>query len=445
MSTKLKEYQNRHAALAKAQRDLSDKAGEDGALAEEDQAAFELNTAELEKLTTGIARETNLQDIERALIPTGAGGDGAAETDGDPGQQQANEVKWSFGEQLQAVQLAASQHPSQWDKRLVPAAATGLSDAVGSEGGFLIGTDTSQDLIKHAFENTQVFGGAGYPGVTRIPISANSNAVKINAVNETSRATGSRWGGIQVYWIESGGEKTGSKPKFRQIELSLKKLIGLCYSTDELLQDAVALEAVIREAFISEFAFMIQDAVFAGTGAGQPLGILPSPCLVTIAKETDQAADTIVKENIDKMWTQMWARGIPRSVWFINQDCYPQLFSMTLDVGTGGVPVYLPPGGLSTSPYGTLMGRPVIPVEQCQTVGTKGDILFCDLGEYLFADKGGIAQASSIHLRFDYDETVFRFVYRADGQPAWNAALTPYKSAGAAANKIGPFIALATR
>lgn len=443
MSSKLKEYQNRHAALAKAQRELSDKAGDDGALPEEDQAAFDLNTAELEKLTGAIARETHLQDIERELIPTGAGDDGAAETDGALG---VNKAEWScFGEQLQAIQLAASQHPAEWDKRLVPTAASGLSGAVGSEGGFLIGTDISQELITHAFENAQVFGGAGYSGVKRIPISSNSNSVKINAVNETSRATGSRWGGVQVYWIETGGQKTGKKPDFRQIELSLKKLAGLCYSTDELLQDATALGAVVKEAFISEFAFVVQDAVIAGTGAGQPMGILNSPCLVTVAKETNQAAKSIEKENIDKMWTQMWARGIPRSVWFINQDCYPQLFSMTLDVGTGGVPVYLPPGGLSTSPYGTLMGRPVIPIEQCQTVGTTGDILFCDLGEYLFADKGGIEQASSIHLRFDYDETVFRFVYRCDGQPAWNAALTPYKSAGAAANKIGPFIALASR
>ena len=38
--------------------------------------------------------------------------------------------------------------------------------------------------------------------------------------------------------LEEGGTKTPSKPTFRQITLDLKKLIGLVYATDELLQMA---------------------------------------------------------------------------------------------------------------------------------------------------------------------------------------------------------------
>ena len=143
------------------------------------------------------------------------------------------------------------------------------------------------------------------------------------------------------------------------------------------------------------------------------------------------------------MWSRMWPSGLPRSVWLINQGVYPALFGMTLTVGTGGIPVYLPPGGLSQSPYGSLMGRPVVPVEQCQALGTEGDIYFCDWSEYLYADKGGIQAASSIHVRFVNDETAFRFVMRCDGQPAWQTALTPYK--GGATRTTGPFISLADR
>ena len=89
-------------------------------------------------------------------------------------------------------------------------------------------------------------------------------------------------------------QKTESKPKFRKIELSLKKLIGLCYATDELLEDAAALESVIRAGFSSEFGFLLDDAIINGTGAGQPLGILNSGCLVSVAAETGQKAATIV-------------------------------------------------------------------------------------------------------------------------------------------------------
>ena len=36
-----------------------------------------------------------------------------------------------------------------------------------------------------------------------------------------------RWGGITTYWLDEGGTKTSSKPKFMLIELNLHKLIGL--------------------------------------------------------------------------------------------------------------------------------------------------------------------------------------------------------------------------
>jgi hypothetical protein len=42
-------------------------------------------------------------------------------------------------------------------------------------------------------------------------------------------------------------------------------------------------------------------------------------------------------------------------------------------VGVGGVPVFVPPGGCLGA-YGLLLGRPINPIEQCDTLGTVGDI-----------------------------------------------------------------------
>ena len=286
----------------------------------------------------------------------------------------------SFGHQLIAVRHAASQHPDQWDPRLTgpQSAISGANETIGSEGGFLVGTDSSDVLLQRMYANNQILNGSGYANPERVPISANSNSVKFKALDETSRANGSRFGGVEASWIEEGGDKPDTKPKFRTMELSLKKLVGLYYATDELLQDASALEALVLNWFGQEFAFKVQDALINGTGAGMPQGILPANCLVNQAKETGQVAATIVKKNIDKMWSRMWASGIGSSVWHINQQCYPALFDMEQSVGTGGLPAFLPPGGLSVSPYGTLMGRPIVPLEQCQALGTKGDIFFCD-------------------------------------------------------------------
>jgi len=188
---------------------------------------------------------------------------------------------------------------------------------------------------------------------------------------------------------------------------------------------------------------MIDDAIINGTGAGQPLGVLNSGCLVTVSKEAGQPAATILAENVIKMWARMWSKSRKNAVWFINQDIEPQLYTMSLAVGTGGIPVYMPAGGLADAPYGRLMGRPVIPIEQCQTLGTLGDVILADLSQYMLADKGGIQAASSIHVRFVYDETTFRFVYRVDGQPVRASAITPYK--GGAGNSLSSFVVMETR
>ena len=137
----------------------------------------------------------------------------------------------------------------------------------------------------------------------------------------------------------------------------------------------------------------------------------------------------------------MFAPLRKNSVWLINQDCEPQLHSMYVAVGATGVPVYLPAGGLSASPYATLYGRPVIPVEHCQTVGTVGDIIFADLSQYWLIDKGTMQKATSIHVQFVTDETAFRFVYRVDGQSKWPGRLTPANSAVT----LSPFIGIETR
>ena len=142
-------------------------------------------------------------------------------------------------------------------------------------------------------------------------------------------------------------------------------------------------------------------------------------------KEGGQAAATIEYENILKMWSRAHARSrmSPNMIWAINQDTEPQLNSMTAPVGTGGVPAYLPPGGLSQSPYGTLMGKPVIPTEHNETLGTVGDIALIDLSQYLLTDKGGVEAASSMHVEFLTGQETFRFTYRVDGQPLWSAHL----------------------
>jgi len=335
----------------------------------------------------------------------------------------------SLGEQLVAVKRHQDGHT---DQRLLR--ASGLNETVGSEGGFLVQTDYSNELMKRVYET-----GALASRTRKVTVKG--DGLIIPTIDETSRANGSRWGGVQSYWASEAGTVTSSKPKFGQLDLRLKKLMALSYATDELLQDSNALESIISDAFNEEIGFKVDDAIMNGTGAGQPLGILNSDALVTVAKESGQDGGTLVTENIVKMWSRLYGKSRANAVWFINQDIEPELFTMSLAVGTGGVPVYMPANGLAGSPYGTLMGRPVIPIEHCSTLGTVGDIVLADMSQYMLIDKGGVKSDASMHVRFLYDEMAYRFITRLDGQPLWKKALTPFKGS----NTQSPFVALATR
>lgn len=325
----------------------------------------------------------------------------------------------SLGKQLLAVKDFATSQGRIADPRLK---ITGLGEAIPADGGFLVQTDFATTLLEKTFAASDIINR-----VFRMPISANSNAIKIPAVSDGNRADGSRFGGIRAYWMNEGGTKTPSYASFAQVALELKKLIGYTTCTDELLQDASALESWINRAFAQEFDFKIADAIINGDGASKPLGILSSPCLVTVTAETGQGASTIVAENVIKMWASRFGPRSGSYVWLINQNIEPQLYTMALSVGSGGVAVYMPAGGLSGLPYGTLFGKPVIPCEQCASLGTAGDIILADLSQYVMIDKGSMQSASSIHVNFTTDETSFRFVYRCDGQPMWATYLTPYK------------------
>jgi HK97 family phage major capsid protein len=341
----------------------------------------------------------------------------------------------SFGEQLMAVARYAMTHGINIDPRLVRA-PTGAGEIDPSAGGFLVQTDFSTAVFMRAYEMGEILGR-----VEKLSLSTNSNSIKIPGIDETSRATGSRWGGVQSYWVGEGVNPGATKPKFRLIELDLKKLMSLMYVTDELLADQSVLTSIAGKAFSEEIMFMSEDGIFEGDGAGKPLGIMNAPCKVSVPKETGQASKTIVYENVLKMWSRCWARSRQNGIWTINQDNEPQLYALSQVIGTAGVPVYLPANGISGRPFGTLFGRDVIPLEYNNTLGTEGDVVLADYSQYVVADKGGIQAASSMHVAFLTDEMVFRITYRIDGEPIWHAPLTPFKGS----NTLSPFVTLQAR
>lgn len=432
MADNIKTLQQRAHDKKKVLRALLDGAQKENRdLNEAEGAKYDEELKALVSVEKSIEREQALIERERNMPTVDDANQGAAADAGAPGSGTGFK---SFGELLQSVVRYSKSEGRNSDPRL-KAAASGMSEAVPSDGGFLVQKDFSSELIMRVYQSGEIA-----QRVRRIPISQKSNGVKINAIDEDSRADGSRWGGVQAFWANEADAFTGSKPKFRQIELQTQKLIALCYSTDELLDDAVALESVISQAFTEEMTFKLEDAIFNGTGAGQPLGVTNSGAVLQVSKDSGDSGATVSTNDVLNMWSRLFASSRKNAAWFINQDVEPKLYPLTLGSGTAVQLLYTPPGK-DGNQYGLLLGRPVIPVEHCATLGTPGDVVLADLNQYLLIDKGAPRQDYSIHVRFLNDEGVFRFVYRVDGQPAWKKPLTPKNGS----NTYSPFITLATR
>ncbi|MBS1803520.1 MAG: phage major capsid protein [Acidobacteria bacterium] len=401
---------------------------ENRTLTDTEQTEFDALIAESEKLKKQIVSQEALLEIERNAP--------AASSAIEVGADHATERPWgSLAEQLMAVRNHARSRGTQTDPRL-RAAALGANESVDSEGGFLVAPEFAPGVWQRAYEASDLASRCFDQPMTA------SNRLLVNAVDEDSRVDGSRWGGVQSYWLGEAGTFTPSQAKFRQMELIAKKLIVLSYATEEQLADGPALAAYLDKVVPLEFAFKIDDAIYNGTGAGMPLGFLLSGALLTIAKDSGDSSATVSSNDVFNMWGRTWPSSRKNGAWFINVDVEKSLWNLTRGSGTAVELLYTGPGERgNNNNYGVMMGRPVIPVEYAATLGTPGDIVFADLSQYYLARRSGVQMDTSIHVQFLTDQQAFRWKARLDGQPAWKKPLTPKNGS----NTLSPFVALATR
>ena len=447
------DLERRKSELAKEGHAIGDKAEQEKRMltpeekTRRDEILAELDTlrTELGAVQGEIEAEARLEEHERGAIlapptPPGSGARPAISVSPD----RIRDEFVGFGEFLQAVvcmtsPVMASRFGAQAESLrrkmdVYLAAASGMSVANPSDGGFLVRKDWSTEMLDRAREEAVLL-----PRTRPVPIGADFDGLEYPYIDETSRATGSRWGGVQVYRKAEAATVTAKQPKLGKGELRLEEIMGLAYATERLLRDATALEGLLRPAFESEIAFTIDNEIVRGTGAGQCFGFFVSPAFVSVAKETAQAAATVNVQNVLKMYARMPARLKRNAVWLIHSDLMTQLPQMTI----GNQPVWIPPGGLTNAPNGLLLGKPTLEIEQAEALGTKGDIMFVNLNEYVTITKAGEGTRfdTSMHVRFLFDEMTFRWVFRINGQPTWRSALTPFKGT----NTLSPYVGLDDR
>jgi len=325
----------------------------------------------------------------------------------------------SFGEWACAVR-DANVPGGTVDERLFEERAAGSptgSVASPSDGGFVVPKMFRKEVMT-------VFGDyANLAGRVRKIAMGDAMYVSYNYADGFDASGGTVLGGVKWANASEMGGYTSTKPEYGEFELKLKELYGYSYQSNKLLKFAPGVvEGLLRTGIEEGLRMKTDYELINGTGAAGPQGVLNAGCKVEVSKESGQASSTIVTENILKMY----ARGINRSnmIWLASPDTIPQLYALNLAVGTGGSAMFIAEGGLPNAPSGTLLGRPIIFTDACQTLGTAGDLIFFDPGMYHMGMSGTEADMS-IHLKFDYAQTAFRWVLYWDGAVWMKEAFTP--------------------
>ena len=210
-------------------------------------------------------------------------------------------------------------------------------------------------------------------------------------------------------------------------------MIGLCPVSDDLLQDsAINLANFLVAIFGESIAYEEDKQFLTGNGMKKPLGIVN--CGTSKARKTH---GKIVYEDLKNMVEVLPAWADAGAMWLLTRatlteilDIKSGVFNGTAIDETKGMPLFLPGFSIAAGIPKTILGYPYALTDKLPAVGTKGDLILGNLSAYYIGDRGGLMVASSIHDRFRYDETVFRFVKRVDGQCALSNAFVVLDDAG---------------
>jgi HK97 family phage major capsid protein len=425
-SKKLRDLQAKKAGLVTTARALTTLAeAENRDLTVDEATQFDALSAQITGLNTSIDRENLLIAEESATNIVAEHIVDRATLDEKAGFK-------SFGEFATAI-VKNTVHGALDDRLTFNAAAPSTygNEAAGADGGFLIPPEFSKQIFTLSLNDDAL-----------LPLTDNTDVSGNSMVFPKDETT--PWGtdGIRAYWQAEASAATATKPKLGTSILRLHKLLALVPLTDELVSDTNALDSYLPGKVSDSIRWKVNEALLLGNGNGQPLGAFNSGAAVVQAKETvvAQSANTVVLLNVTNMVARLIPGGFARAVWLITPDALPSIFGLTT---SNGFPLWMSNNqGAQGSPYGTLLGRPIIVSQHAAAFSAQGDISLIDMSYIRSITKaGGIQTATSLHLYFDADATAFRATFRVDAQPKIAAPVTQAKGS----NTLSPFIQLAAR
>ena len=302
-----------------------------------------------------------------------------------------------------------------------------------SEGAATVPTEYAARIFDYALENEVVL-----PRATVYPMR--SDTLKIPGV-VTGDHSASIYGGCVAGFTGEGTDFSENIPRYRTIELRASKLYCYGEASSEWFDDSVESMAHIERSFVNTAGWKLDWSFLRGSGAGEPLGILNSPCLVEVAIEQAQGLD-VRYANICNMLAALHPASWKRACWVMHPDVLGMLLKM---LGGNDAPIA---GSAREQVFQVsgdgqfrMMTLPAYVSEKMPALGTPGDILLADFSQYGVGLRQGMKVEISRDYKFKSDEIASRLIMRVDGQPLWERAVT----CADGSKQQSPFVVLAER
>jgi HK97 family phage major capsid protein len=306
-----------------------------------------------------------------------------------------------------------------------------MFEKTGSAGGFFVPEPLARFYLDDSLEAEVI-----RPRATVYPMEADTLTIAGFDMLDNS----STIAGIAFQWLPEGGTAIVSAGKVRGIKLIANK--GACFlnASRELVADGAGISAQIEEKMRQALSYGMDSSFLRGTGAGQPLGILNSPCTITVAKVGSQVADTIRYENIVGMYARLLPRSQRSATWLVHPSTLPQLLGMTVPIKNLAGTENVGGGYLPVLQDGRMLGLEVVVTERCSSIGDLGDIILADLSMYAIGLRLDLVVESSNVPGWLQDLVDYRVIARFDGQPLMASAYTPRIG-----STLSPFVILEAR
>jgi len=292
-------------------------------------------------------------------------------------------------------------------------ASLGQNEGTDADGGYTTQSDFVFDIVSAAREKSVIWKKCN-------EVTCNGSGYHWPQLNETARSNTSVYGGARFYKTSEGNDYTASKLAFTEKDLSLNKMTGLAYVTEEMLEDSPVMGNFVRKAFIDGMAWNIDEEILNGT-----LSIVDNPVIGDAATVDVTSGDPPTFAQYSAMYTAMIPQSRGRAEWFMSNDAYTQLLSLATAITTSGAANHLYVKMASEVPSKVLFGRPINICEQLPATGVDGAVLFADFSQYVLPVKYlNPKERISNQIEFLSDQIAYKYTYRLNGAPGISSTIT---------------------